>query len=271
MSSTTTRHRAIRTGALAAAALLLLGPSQATGAAAQAAEPIVTVTATPGLAFEVTDCRGASDVRVTEAIQVTVHRTGDTTGPLPVALSYGGTLAATSELPTAITIPPGAAAVALGAAEAPSGTLTVSVVDGDGYAVKPSGAVTGVNVGVADLLCGIGNVSTTQFIEVGETPESVDVVQVAGGPSADLNRSVEGTAPPGLTFHPDGTWTGTATRVGDYLIQEYFCDDDGWCPNRADVRVVVVPAGEVPPPDPPTPAPAPRAASPVTGTPTLTG
>lgn len=131
---------------------------------------------------------------------------------------------------------------------------------------------------VADLWCNLGANEAVQTIEVGTRPATVDVDEIAGGPSPDLIRSLEGDVPPGTWFRPDGTWSGTATEVGDFNFWQYFCRPDGWCPSRADIRVIVVPAGTGPtdptdltdPADPPASAPA-AAATPVAGRPALTG
>lgn len=96
--------------------------------AAQAATPTVTVTAQSGGAIQDTDCKGTSRNDVTSPIRLTVGRSGDTTGPLTVGLSYQGTLAATSGLPVDATIPAGASQVQLTAAGAESGSLFVTVL-----------------------------------------------------------------------------------------------------------------------------------------------
>lgn len=263
-----TDRRTARRLVAGAAALLVLGSAPAAAAPAQVAEPLVAVTASPGSAFTATDCKGVSRTEVVSVIEVTLSRTGDTADPLTVTLSLGGSSVAESGLPTQATIPSGASTVQLQASEMETGVVTIDVVDGAGYAVGDPGSATGfVTPGVADLGCNIGSVLSEQTIEVGTTPAAVDVVEVAYGPPADLARSVEGEAPPGTTFHLDGTWEGTATEVGTYDLREYFCEDDGWCPYRADIRVIVVPDGE----DPPTTPPTPPAAAPVTGAPDFTG
>lgn len=260
--------------ALGAAALApSLSSAGAAQAQAQAAENVVSIAATPGSAFFVTDCKGQSRTNVTSVIRVAVSRSGDTTSPITVALAFSGPLAATIGLPSEATIAAGASQVVLDAAEHQSGEVTVTLLDGDGYSLgSPSAARAGVSQGVADLGCGIGNPYHEQTIEVGTTPADIDVVAVAYGPPASLDRSVEGTIPPGTTFYLDGTWDGVATEVGDYAFREYFCDDEGWCPYRADLRVIVVPAGEQPQGGgTPTPAPQPVPARAVAAVPALTG
>src|SRR5262249_55350803 len=143
-------------------------------------------------------------------------------------------------------------------------------VAGSGYTVSsPGGAITNVNPGIADLGCNIGDVSSEQTVQLGTTPQAIDVVDVAMDPPADLARSIEGTAPPGTTFDLDGTWTGTTTERGTFRFREFFCEDDGWCPYRADITVHVVDAGPIPPVTGTQPPAAPAQAVP--GTPQLTG
>ena len=197
----------------------------------------------------------------------------DTTNAITVGLDLGGSLASTSGLPSSATIGAGETQAVLTAAEAPSGGLYANLIDGDGYSVgSPSSVNTGVAPLIADLGCGIGNPYAEQTIEVGTTPAPFDVVKIAYGPDDSLNREISGTAPTGTTFRLDGTFTGTATEVGTWSFRMYFCQDDGWCPYRADLRVIVVPAGEQPD-DPADPAP-PTAAAPaqaVAASPMLTG
>lgn len=267
-------HRLARGAALVAAVLLAAGPGRAAAAPAQAAEPMVTVSATGGNSVSATDCKGRTRVDTSGRITVTLTRTGDPAAPLTVALAYGGMLASGIGLPSQATIPAGQSQVVLVADEVASGDLRVSVVDGDGYAVgDPGSAYTGVGMMIADLGCNLGSPRSEQTIQVGETPADIDVVRVAYNPPASLSRSIEGTVPPGTTFHLDGTWEGTATQPGDFFFREHFCDDTGWCPYRADIHVIVMAhdpttSTTAPAPTPPVPA---AAATPVTGTPQLTG
>lgn len=247
MRSTSVHRRLARAAAAFATIGLLASAGQAAAAPYQAAVPVVSVSGTNGSAVQVTDCRGSFEVHATSPLHVVLTRTGDTTSPLTVNLQYGGPLASSSGLPTQATFPAGAAEVDLVAAEATEGTISIEVLAGDGYALDFGNvAILGIDVVVADLGCWLGDVSTTQTIEVGTAPAPIDVVDVAGGPSADLIRTVEGTAPPGTTYHPDGSWEGVATEVGRYELHEFFCDEEGWCPYRADIGVIVVPATDVP-------------------------
>lgn len=267
-------HRLARAAGMIAVAVLAAGPARAAAAPAQAAEPLVTISATSPGGSTVTDCKGTTRTDVDGPITVTVTRTGDTASPLTVTLSYGGTLASSSGLPTQATIAAGEASATLTADEATGGYLNATVVDGDGYAVGNPGFVTAyVNLSIADLGCNIGNPRSEQTIEVGTTPAPVDVVKVAYGPPDSLARSIEGTPPPGTTFHLDGTFSGTATEVGVSFLRMYFCSSPDWCPYRADIEVTVVESDaptttEAPGGAPATPA---SAATPVAATPQLTG
>lgn len=268
---TTTKQRAVRS-VIAVVAALAVAPVQASAAPAQVAEPVVTITATQGDATFATDCKGQSKVEIRAAIQLTITRSGDTASEITVGLDLGGSLASSSGLPATATIGAGETQVVLTAAEAASGNLYVNLIDGDGYAVgSPNSVSTGVGAVIADLGCNIGSPYAEQTIEVGTTPAPFDVETIAYGPGGSLNREISGEVPTGTTFHLDGTFTGTAAEVGDWYFRMYFCQDDGWCPYRADLRVIVVPAGEDPPsggepaPEPATPATA------VAGTPVLTG
>lgn len=261
----------VRVAAAAAATVLVLGPVRAAATPAQVAEPVVTVVAEPGEVTSATDCKGTDRTKIRRAIEVTLSRSGDTTDLLAVDVQYLGSLAATSGLPAQVTIPAGASQVTLQAAEAKSGNLIINLIDGAGYAVgDPSSASTGVAMIIADLGCNIGNPYSYQTIEVGTTPAAVDVEKVAYGPADSLIRSVEGTPPTGTTFRLDGSWEGIATEVGVFRLRMYFCGEDGWCPNRADIEVTVIPAGAEPP-DPETPDPVAAPAAAVAGTPQLTG
>lgn len=266
-------RRLARAGVALATAALVLGPVGAAAAPSQVAEPVVTIAATQGEVFSATDCKGVTESTVQRAIELTLTRTGGTADPLAVDLQYFGSLATTSGLPSQATIPAGSSQVTLTAAEARGGGLIVNIIDGADYAVgNPGGAITGVGTSIADLGCNIGNPYSFQTIEVGTTPATVDVEEVAYGPADSLIRTVEGTAPTGTTFQLDGTWEGVATEVGVFRLRMYFCAEDGWCPNRADIEVEVVPAGAEPPTTE-TPA-APVAAAPaaaVAGRPELTG
>ena len=182
-----------------------LGPA-ASAAPRQAALPTVTITAVPGDVLYETDCKGTNRTTVENAIRITVTRTGDTTAPLDVALSYQGTLASSSGLPDAATIPAGSADVVLVAKDATGGTLIASLDPSVDYTVgNPGGASTGVGAMVADLGCNIGNSRSEQTVPLGSTPAPVDVVRVAYGPPDGLDRSIEGDVPPGTTFHLDGS------------------------------------------------------------------
>lgn len=268
MSSSTT----IRRSAFVAAVALAIGSALASPAPAQAAEPVVTVTGTHGRSVSESDCKGASRSEVFEPIRVTVSRTGDASGPLSVLVDYQGSLAGSSGLPSPITFTAGQTDVTFEADEATSGNLTVSLIDGDGYAVgSPGGALLYVDQAIADLGCGIGNVHTAQTIDLGSTPAAIDVEKVAYNPPDSLARSIEGNVPPGLTFHLDGTWSGVATELGTFSFSEYFCQPDGWCPYRASITITVVEAGEDPDDSVDDPAPPAAAAQAVAGTPELTG
>jgi hypothetical protein len=258
-------------GALAAAIVVAgLGAGWATAAPAQSVEPTVTIAATDGSASSVVDCKGAHRSDVGAAITVTVSRTGGTVGPLSVSLAYSGPLAGTIGLPSQVTIPAGSPSASVTADDASNGFVGIDVVDTNDYAVgAPGHADAQVLFSIADLGCNIGNPSSEQTIAVGTTPAAVDVVKVAYGPPDSLERSVVGTAPTGTTFHLDGTWSGTATEVGDFFLREYFCESDGWCPYRADVTVHVVPADVRSEATPPTIPAAP--AAPVQGSAQLTG
>lgn len=56
-----------------------------------------------------------------------------------------------------------------------------------------------------------------------------------------------------------------------FRFRELFCEDDGWCPYRADIEVVVVDAGPIPPVTGTAPPAAPTPAQAVPGSPALTG
>ncbi|HWJ98128.1 MAG TPA: hypothetical protein VNQ33_08210 [Acidimicrobiales bacterium] len=259
-----------RLAALTAALLLAVGVTHAAPAPAQAADPVVTVTAANGSVFSADDCKGQTQTNITEPIRVTLTRSGDASASLDVALSYGGSLASTSGLPVQATIAAGEAQVVLEASPETGGDLTVDLTAGAGYTIgSPGSASTSMSQGIADLGCNIGDVSTTQTIERGTTPAAIDVEEVAYSPPDGLVRSVEGTVPPGTAFHLDGTWDGVATELGTFRFSEFFCEDDGWCPYRADIEVIVVESGAIPPVTGTRPPAAPARAVP--GTPQLTG
>jgi hypothetical protein len=267
-------HPSVRRLAGPTAALValvaLIGIVHAPPAPAQAADPVVTVTATQGSIFTAMDCRGQTRTDVTEPIIITLTRSGDTSTPLVVNLSYAGVLASSSGLASTFPIAPGESQAVFDAgAEAP-GDLIVTIEPGNGYTVgSPGGAITTMSPGIADLGCNLGNVSTTQTVQLGTAPATVDVEDVAYNPPAGLARSIEGTVPPGTTFHLDGTWSGVTTELGTFRFSEFFCESDGWCPYRADIEVIVVDAGPIPPTQLPAPPAAPAEAVP--GAPTLTG
>lgn len=264
------RGIAHRLSALSAVLLLLAGVAHATPAPAQAADPVVTVTASQGSAISATDCKGETRTDITDPILITVTRTGDTSTSIVVNLSYGGSLAGSSGLAPKVPLGGGETVAVFDAGAEATGDLTVELEPGAGYTVgSPAGASTSLGSGIADLGCNLGDVSTTQTVERGTTPAAIDVEDVALNPPADLARSIEGTVPTGTTYHPDGTWSGVTTELGTFRFREYFCEDDGWCPYRADIEVVVVESGPIPPvfASPRTPSPAQA----VPGTPSLTG
>jgi hypothetical protein len=262
-------HRNVRRTIAVAIVLTVLGAGWATAAPAQAAEPVVSVTTTDGAALHETDCKGASRTTVRAAITMTVARTGDTSTPLDVSLRIRGSLAGPSGLPSQVTIPSGASQITFTAQELGGGFLWIDIIDTADYVATLGSVEAHVDAMIADLGCGIGSPSSEQTIPVGTTPAAVDVEAVAYGPPDSLERSVVGEAPTGTTFHLDGTWSGTATEVGRFFLQEYFCEPDGWCPYRADITVHVVPSDVLSAATPPTSPAAPAAAVP--GAPQLTG
>ena len=85
--------------------------------------------------------------------------------------------------------------------------------------------------------------------------------RATAAPSQVAEPEVRVTATSGSAFH---------ALVGVSFFREYFCESDGWCPYRADIKVTVVPAGEAPT-DPEGTTPAAAAAAPVSAAPELTG
>lgn len=267
------QHRA---GAIGAALTLVtvgaLAPLAA-GAAPQGAPPdpglpVVIASVTLGRDVQAIDCRGNPDAEPPVPGSFTIERTGATGDPLAVDVGYSPTVA----LPDPVVIPAGAASVTI---EVPTSvpTLTVSMPSAPTYDVAGGSESFSVQtlVTIADLGCNLGAVDeVVRIIDLGGTPEPI-------GPddtSIDLSRvtelQIEGTEAPGTALQLDGTWRGAATERGIYEVQAYYCETPTWCPQQLQVVVIVAPEG--PPLGPGTPPVTPPApATPIAGTPTLTG
>ena len=254
-------HVRRRIGRRAALALALLatagtaGAGPAHAAVAGASEPTVTITATDGTWAQVADCKGHDRSLLVEPATVRVTRAGSTSGDLPVTVTWGGS-AITGTAPSGtVTIPDGAPYASVEVGDGP-GDVTASIVDTAGYAVgEPGTATASIATMVVDLACNMGDVSVTRTTEVGGTP---DPIEVRNWPSPDMAKatfSVEGTQPPGLALHADGSWEGAATTEGTWTFSSYYCDADDYCFDRYDITVVVGPDLVAPPPAPPPAAP----------------
>ena len=253
--------------AVAALTALTGGPSRALAAPAQVAPPTVTLDWSDGVVREDQDCKGVERNTVEQILQFAVDRTGDTSAPLVVPLTFSGSLADAPGLTSPVTIPAGASQVLI----TPEGVtvgddLTVEVQPSADYAIGDPGRGTATMSPLAvDRACGAGATGNEQTVTLGSQPKPFDVEEAAWFPPPHWARSVEGDIPPGTQFALDGTWTGATTQLGTFRFREYFCDPDGWCTYRANLTVHVVPAGT--PPAPPTPPPA----APVASAPTYTG
>lgn len=259
------RRRSVAVAVVVALAALAGGPGRAAAAPAQAPPPTVILDWSNGVVREEVDCKGALRDTPVEDLQFFVDRTGDTSAPLEVSLTFSGSLASSSGLSSPVTIPAGSDSVALPALGAPEGELSVTVQPSADYVIGDPGQGTATTSRVVvDLDCGAGAEGNEQTVTLGSTPKPFDVELAAWFPPPHWARSVDGDIPPGTEFAVDGTWTGETTQLGTFRFREYFCDSDGWCPYRANFTVHVVPTGTV------TPAPAPPAA-PVAAAPSFTG
>lgn len=253
--------------ALAALATLAGGPGRALAAPAQAAPPTVTLDWSDGVVREDEDCKGVERNTEEQALQFAVYRTGDTSAPLEVPLTFSGSLAGAPGLSSPVTIPAGSSEVAV----TPEGVivgddLTVEVQPDADYAIGDPGRGTATMSGVpVDRACGAGATGNEQTVTLGSQPKPFDVEEAGWFPPPHWPRSIEGDIPPGTQFFPNGTFSGATTQLGTFRFRMDFCDDDGWCPYRANLTVHVVPAtgGTVPPAAPP--------AAPVASAPSYTG
>lgn len=254
--------------ALAALATTVVGRGPALAAPAQAAPPTVSLGWDDGIWREDVDCKGVERNTVEDALDFTIFRTGDTSTALEVPLSFSGSLATAAGVSSPVTIPAGQSSATLVPEGATAGDdLTVEVQPSAGYAIGDPGRGTATMepFKVDDRACGAGALGNEQTVALGSQPKPFDVEEAGWFPPPHWPRSVEGVIPPGTEFSTDGTFRGATTQLGTFRFQVYFCEDDSWCPYRADLTVHVVPVtgGTVPPAAPP--------AAPVTSAPRYTG
>lgn len=137
-----------------------------------------------------------------------------------------------------------------------TGSVTASVEPDLTYRVGSPAIASSTLTGPVDQHeCGA---TEPQTINVGERPVDIDVygtfdsfVQIGG-------LEIEGAVPPGLTFHPEGTWEGTATTAGAFEFVARYCIRGAGCVFNLTVAVTVVGTDTAP-------------ASPVVASPTFTG
>jgi hypothetical protein len=108
-------------------------------------------------------------------------------------------------------------------------TFTYTICELDG--VSPSGIpATGlcdtatVTVTVTDTSQGPGPDASFQTVVVGDPVSPIPVVDPDGGPVTVT--FISGELPPGITWNPDGTFSGNTTEIGVYVSVYQVCDDD---------------------------------------------
>ena len=224
--------------------MALLLTIDATGVAAQD-PPTVTTAALDGSIITSAGCDGDATVRSNPGMLV-VRRSGDTSGPLDVAVSYGGTLTPGDDddaLPNPVTIAAGSDSTFFSIQPLRPGTVSLTVEGGAGYALgSPSTATVDVVPIAFDTDCPEGE---TRTIGLGETPAPIDIYGRFGGALADTTVLIEGDVPPGLTMLSDGSWQGAATELGTFRFTAKYCLGDQ-CALELPITIVVEAAG--PPP-----------------------
>jgi hypothetical protein len=227
--------------------LALLLTIDATGVAAQD-PPTVTTAALDGAIITSTGCDGDTTVRSNPGMLV-VRRSGDTSGPLDVAVSYGGTLTPGDDydaLPNPVTIRAESDAQFFSIEARRPGTVSLTIEGGADYLPGTSSTATVEFVPIAfDTDCPEGE---SQTIGLGETPAPIDIYGRFGGALADTTVLIEGDLPPGLTMLSNGSWEGAATELGTFRFTAKYCLGDQ-CALELPITIVVG-AASPPPAEP---------------------